>query len=101
MVDAFKPDFVAPVVGYLSSKDNEQTSGCIFEISGGWAAQTRWQRTGGHGFPHNKPYTPEDVVSKWKQITTFDERARHPTTSGESLEQILENFQNVEVKAKL
>lgn len=91
MVDAFKPDFIAPVVGYLSSKgkvaspqiciplvpktyftlDNTETTGSLFEISGGWAAQTRWQRANGHGFPHNKPFTPEDVIAKWKEITTF------------------------------
>lgn len=71
MVDAFKPDFIAPVVGYLSSKENASTTGSIFEISGGWAAQTRWQRSGGHGFPHTKPYTVEDVFAKWGNITNF------------------------------
>lgn len=71
MVDAFKPDFIAPIVGYLTSKDNTETTGSLFEILGGWAAQTRWQRTNGHGFPHNKPFTPEDVIAKWKEITTF------------------------------
>ncbi|KAF5342028.1 hypothetical protein D9611_001552 [Ephemerocybe angulata] len=102
MVDAFKPDFVAPVVGYLTSKDNTETTGAIFEISGGWAAQTRWQRTHGHGFPHTGPFTPEDVVAKWKEITTFDERARHLVSSGESMEQVMENFNNTgNVKAKL
>ncbi|KAF6757262.1 multifunctional beta-oxidation protein [Ephemerocybe angulata] len=94
MVDAFKPDYVAPVVGYLTSKDNTETTGAIFEISGGWAAQTRWQRTHGHGFPHTGPFTPEDVVAKWKEITTFDERARHLVSSGESMEQVIENFNN-------
>ncbi|TEB34648.1 multifunctional beta-oxidation protein [Coprinellus micaceus] len=88
MVDAFKPDFVAPVVGYLTSKDNTETSGCIFEISGGWAAQTRWQRTAGHGFPHDSVYTPEDVVAKWKDITTFDSRSTHPVGSNETMEHI-------------
>jgi len=46
MVDAFKPDFVAPLVGYLASEDCE-TSGELFEVSGGWAAQVRWERSGG------------------------------------------------------
>ncbi|KAJ3544082.1 hypothetical protein NMY22_g2919 [Coprinellus aureogranulatus] len=103
MVDAFKPDYVAPVVGYLSSKDNTQTSGCIFEISGGWAAQTRWQRTAGHGFPHDKVYTPEDVVVKWKDITTFDSRATHPVGSNETMEHVMANFNNRgdNIKAKL
>ena len=83
----FKPDYVAPVVGYLTSKgtpfvqfrhpihqmltDNTETTGSLFEITGGWAAQTRWQRAGGHGFPHTKPYTPEDVVVQWSAITNF------------------------------
>lgn len=46
MVDAFKPDYVAPLVGYLASTSCEST-GELFEVSGGWAAQVRWQRTGG------------------------------------------------------
>jgi multifunctional beta-oxidation protein len=50
---------------------NEETSGKLFEIMGGWAAQTRWQRAGGYGFPANKPLTPEAVIAKWKEITNF------------------------------
>ncbi len=51
--------------------DNETTTGSLFEILGGWAAQTRWQRSGGYGFPTNKPYTIEDVFEKWSKITDF------------------------------
>jgi len=104
MVDAFKPDFIAPVVGYLSSKENSSTTGSLFEISGGWAAQTRWQRSGGHGFPHTKPYTVEDVFAKWGNITNFDDgRATHPTSTQEAIQQLVENFDNKgdQVKAKL
>ncbi|KAH6913043.1 peroxisomal hydratase-dehydrogenase-epimerase [Coprinopsis sp. MPI-PUGE-AT-0042] len=102
MVDAFKPDYVAPVVGFLSSKDNTETTGGLFEVSGGWAAATRWQRTFGHGFPHAGPYSPEDVCAKWKEITTYDERATHPANSGESIQQILDNVNNSGApKAKL
>lgn len=50
---------------------NEDTTGALFEIAGGWAAQTRWQRAGGHGFPVNKQLKPEDVASKWKVISNF------------------------------
>jgi multifunctional beta-oxidation protein len=88
MVDMFKPDFVAPIVGYLTSKGkrfvqpqlrslsdfrlaNEGTSGRLFEVTGGWAAETRWQRSGGHGFPHNQELTPEAVLAKWDKITGF------------------------------
>ncbi|KAF8206509.1 peroxisomal hydratase-dehydrogenase-epimerase [Mycena galopus ATCC 62051] len=88
MMDTMKPDFIAPIVGYLSSADNEETSGCLFEVAGGWAAQIRWQRSGGHSFPSKTPYTPEDVVAKWKSITSFDDRATHPATTSEALEQV-------------
>ncbi|KIY51787.1 NAD(P)-binding protein [Fistulina hepatica ATCC 64428] len=103
MVDAFKPDYVAPVVGYLSSSANQSTSGTLFEVSGGWAAQTRWQRAGGHGFPTKTALEPEHIVAKWGVITNFDDgRATHPTTTAEAMAQFAENFGNAgEPKAKL
>ncbi|KAG8213408.1 peroxisomal hydratase-dehydrogenase-epimerase [Butyriboletus roseoflavus] len=83
MVDAYKPDYIAPVVGYLTSQDNTETTGRVFEISGGWAAETRWQRTGGHGFPTNTTLTPENVLAKWDVFTNFDDgRATCPATVG-------------------
>ncbi|KAK7033073.1 peroxisomal hydratase-dehydrogenase-epimerase [Favolaschia claudopus] len=104
MLNNMKPDFVAPIVGYLTSEDNSETSGSLFEVAGGFAAQTRWQRSGGYSFPSKKPYTPEDVVAKWKSITSFDDgRATHPLTTSEALEQMVANFGNNgdDVKAKL
>ncbi|TDL25503.1 putative multifunctional beta-oxidation protein [Rickenella mellea] len=95
MIDAFKPDYVAPVVGYLTSEANEETTGDLFDICGGSASQTRWQRSGGHGFPVTKPLTPEDIIGKWERITKFDDdRVTYPTTTLEALEQIVENFNN-------
>ncbi|KAJ7333411.1 peroxisomal hydratase-dehydrogenase-epimerase [Mycena albidolilacea] len=103
MVDAFKPDFVAPVVGYLTSADNQRTSGALFEVSGGWVAQTRWERSGGYSFSAKVPYTPEDVVAKWSSITNFsDGRTTHPSTTAEALEWIVANFgSGGDAKAKL
>lgn len=104
MVDAFKPDFIAPVVGYLTSAENEDTTGSLFEILGGWAAQTRWQRAGGYGFSVKKPLTPEDVISKWDIFTNFDDgRATHPASGQEAMQQMIGNFGNEgdDVKAKL
>ncbi|KAH9994795.1 multifunctional beta-oxidation protein [Russula vinacea] len=96
MVDAFKPDFVAPVVGYLVSKDNAETTGSLFEVSGGWAARTRWQQAGGHGFPVNEKLSPEDVIAKWKNITNFDDgRATNPASTQQGMERLVENFTNL------
>ncbi|KAF8340524.1 putative multifunctional beta-oxidation protein [Cantharellus anzutake] len=89
-----QPDYIAPVVGYLISSANEETTGSLFEISGGWAAQTRWQRAFGHSFPNDKTLTPERVLSKWDVITRFDGRATHPTSTQEALMQIMGNFEN-------
>ena len=64
-------EYVAPLVAYLSSDSNEETTGGLFQVAGGWIAQIRWQRAGGHGFPVNHPLTPETIVSKWKLVTDF------------------------------
>lgn len=61
--------YVTAVVNIPS--DNEETTGSLFEIAGGWAAQTRWQRSGGHSFSTKKTLTPEDIASQWKNITVF------------------------------
>jgi len=92
MVEMFKPDYVAPVVGYLISESNEDTTGSLFEVSGGWAAQTRWQRSFGVAFPHKKELTPEMIVEKWAAITGFDDRATYPTSTQEAIQQIIGNF---------
>ncbi|VDB89806.1 unnamed protein product [Peniophora sp. CBMAI 1063] len=94
MVDAFKPDFVAPVVGYLTSEENETTGG-LFEVSGGWAAQVRWQLAGGHGFSIKKALTPEAIKEKWAKITNFDDdRSSNPASTQEGMEPLVANFNN-------
>ena len=93
MVQAFKPDFVAPVVGYLTSQSSSTTQG-LYEVSGGWCAAVRWQRTAGHAFPVNQDVSPEDIRAKWDVITKFDKNATNPSSPAESLESIVSNFGN-------
>lgn len=96
MVEAFKPDYVAPFVAYLGHESCNST-GNVFEVGGGWVAQVRWQRSGGVGFPTSKPLLPEDIRSKWDAITNFDDgRATHPRTTQEALQQFFENFANAQ-----
>lgn len=90
MVQAFKPDYVAPLVGYLTSEANEDTTLGLFEVSGGWVAGVRWQRSYGHAF--NGKVTPERLMSKWDRVVKFDENATYPNSTAESLEQIIANF---------
>ncbi|CEJ00812.1 Putative Hydroxysteroid dehydrogenase [Rhizopus microsporus] len=95
MVEAFKPEYVAPLVAYLGHSSNEET-GNIFEVGSGWIAQVRWQRSGGVGFPANRPLTPEQVAQEWPRICNFDDgRATNPNSTQESFQGFMENFSNV------
>lgn len=95
LVQAFKPEYIAPVVVALcSEKVLKQPTGGLYEVGSGWVGATRWQRTGGHGFPTNTPLTPEEVLKHWKDVITFDSRADHPVKSSDSVEKIIANASN-------
>ncbi|KAI9352996.1 hypothetical protein DFJ73DRAFT_658898 [Zopfochytrium polystomum] len=94
MVEALKPDYIAPLVGFLSHESTKVT-GNIFEVGSGWIAQVRWQRTGGVGFPVNKPLLPEAIKARWADITNFDDgRAITVNSGAESLSAIQANLEN-------
>jgi multifunctional beta-oxidation protein len=98
MVEALKPDYVAPLIAYLGHSSNQET-GSIFEVGSGWVAKVRWQRTGGVGFPTNRELTPEAIAQAWSRITNFDDgRATHPVTTQDSFELFASNFNNIESK---
>lgn len=93
MVDAFKPDYVAPAVGFLASEANTEITKQLFEVSGGWVAAVRWQRSGGHAFSHSKICKAEDVQKKWSRIADWDpERASWPATNQEAIQDIMSNI---------
>ena len=96
MVQAFKPEQVAPlVVALCSDKVPKPTTGGLFEVGSGWHARTRWQRSGGHGFPLDVKLTPEALVKIWPNIVNFDDgRADHPEDSQDGLKSIMNNMQN-------
>ncbi|KAI9795092.1 MAG: bifunctional hydroxyacyl-CoA dehydrogenase/enoyl-CoA hydratase fox2 [Peltula sp. TS41687] len=96
MVQAFKPDYVAPFVALLcSDRVPDPATGGLFEVGSGWAARTRWQRSGGHGFPIDVKLTPEAVLKVWEKIGNFDDgRADHPEDPQDGLKSIMNNMQN-------
>ena len=47
MVELFSPNYVAPVVGFLTSEDCPET-GATVEAAAGWVGRYRWQRTFGY-----------------------------------------------------
>ncbi|KAF2469696.1 NAD(P)-binding protein [Lindgomyces ingoldianus] len=95
MVQALKPDYVAPLVVLLCSDKAPTPTGGLYECGMGWFAATRWQRTGGHGFPVDVKLTPEAVLEKWEKINDFDDgRADHPHDNASGLKSIMANMQN-------
>ncbi|KAI8901668.1 hypothetical protein BC833DRAFT_617445 [Globomyces pollinis-pini] len=99
MVEALKPEYVAPLIAYLCH-ESSTVSGSIFECGSGWISKVRWQRTGGVGFPVNKPLYPEHIAARWADITNFDDgRATYPTSTQESFAAVQANFENVEESA--
>ncbi|KAJ3209663.1 hypothetical protein HDU82_000348, partial [Entophlyctis luteolus] len=85
MVEALKPDYIAPPVAFLCHESNTEHTGGVYEVGSGWVAKVRHQRSGGFGFPVNVTLTPEMVASKWSAITDFDDgRATYPSSSAES-----------------
>jgi multifunctional beta-oxidation protein len=96
MVQAFKPDYIAPLVVLLSSdKVPNPPTGGLFEVGSGWVASTRWQRSGGAAFPVDKKLEPEEILKNWAKIVDFDDgRADHPADSQDGLKSIMANMQN-------
>lgn len=79
MVQALKPEYVAPLVGALCSEKPPAT-GQVFEAGGGWFAMTRWQRARGHDFDFAQGIpSVEAVADKFSKICDFDNgEADHP-----------------------
>jgi multifunctional beta-oxidation protein len=98
MVQAFKPDYVVPVVLIMASdKMPGEPTGRLFESGSGWAGETRWQRSGGAQFPVDVDLTPEAVKAVWdEKIANFDDgRADHPDDPNAGTEKIMANMSNV------
>ncbi|EXJ71193.1 uncharacterized protein A1O5_06187 [Cladophialophora psammophila CBS 110553] len=90
LVNARKPEFVAPLVLALcSDKVPERPTGGLYEVGCGWQGSTRWQRSGGHTFDVDK-FTPELIRDQWGRITNFDDgRADNPETPDDGRKNII------------
>lgn len=81
MLDALKPEFVAPLVGVLTARDavggSNPISGRIFEVGAGFVAEVRWERSLGAIFRTDDSFTPSAVKAKFAKICDFT-NAEHP-----------------------
>lgn len=96
IVEALKPDYVAPFVAYLCHESCEE-NGSMFEVGAGYIAKQRWNRSEGHLFDV-KDLTPEAVANKWEKICDFEKGSTYPTSNGEMMEIIMTNLENQKAK---
>jgi len=89
MIAMFKPDYIAPLVAYLSHESFKQSGG-VYEVGSGWMAQVRWERSAGMGLDLAN-LTIEEVHKAWPAITDFSRGVTYPTNSVESFQQMNEN----------
>ncbi|KAL8433014.1 hypothetical protein ACSSS7_004213 [Eimeria intestinalis] len=82
LLEALKPERVAPLVLYLSSKDCDET-GQVYEVGAGWVAAVRWQRSPGKLFPPS--FTLEDVARDWQHVGNYAADVSYPTSLQDSL----------------
>ncbi|XP_027621699.1 peroxisomal multifunctional enzyme type 2 isoform X2 [Tupaia chinensis] len=95
LVEALKPDYVAPLVLWLCHESCEENGG-LFEVGAGWIGKLRWERTlGAIVRKKNQPMTPEAVQAHWKEICNFD-NAHKVQTVQESTASIVEVLSKVD-----
>ncbi|NXD46161.1 DHB4 enzyme, partial [Copsychus sechellarum] len=84
LVDAFKPEYVAPLVVWLCHESCAE-NGSLFEVGAGWIGKLRWERSlGAIVRGKNQPMTPEAVRDKWEKVCDFDNASKPRTIQGES-----------------
>jgi len=90
LVEALKPEYVAPLVAFLAH-DSCEESGSLFEVGAGYIAKLRWERTQGKIF---KPadLTPENIKASWTKITDFTD-ATHPSTNQDIMTYVMSNLE--------
>jgi len=77
LVNAWKADYVAPMIGLLTHEKCPAT-GRVFEAGGGFFAEVKWRRAAGWYANIDKPFGPEDLLAQWNEITQFGDGATWP-----------------------
>lgn len=83
LIEALKPEYVVPLVGYLCHEGTE-TNGAAFEVGAGWVGRLRWQRTQGNFWDISNNFTPESVRDGWDTVSDWSSPS-YPTTLQDSV----------------
>ncbi|NXP85428.1 DHB4 enzyme, partial [Passerina amoena] len=100
LVDAFKPEYVAPLVVWLCHESCAE-NGSLFEVGAGWIGKLRWERSlGAIVRGKNQPMTPEAVRDKWEKVCDFD-NASKPRTIQESISVLSDALSQIESQGNI
>lgn len=91
LIKKLKPEYISPLVLWLSSEANQDNTGGIYEVGAGYMAQLRWERSRGVTFPLVDGITVDDVARQWKQVTDFND-ASHPASAQEAMMDMFANL---------
>ena len=88
---AINPDFIAPLIAFLSHASCEET-GSMFEASAGSFKKVRFERSRGLNLdPRQEAITVDQIAESWSQIVDFSE-SEYPKSMGESLKIMYERL---------
>jgi len=88
LIEALKPEFVAPFVTYLAHESSKENGG-LFEVGAGYIGKLRWERSQGHFFETSVEITPEAVRDQWSLVTDWTHGSTHPATMRDSSTSIM------------
>jgi len=90
LVEALKPEYVAPLVAYLVH-DTCPESGSLFEVGAGYICKNRWQSSEGVLFSPAE-ISPESIAKSWNKIVDFT-HGTFPTGNQEMMEKVMKNIE--------
>ena len=83
ILDKLKPEFVTPLVAYLSSEDCEETGG-IYSVGGGHFARIALMEGPGYQQAVTEPITVEDIKGNFEKVNTLEGAKYHANLSEEN-----------------
>jgi len=69
VIDVWKPEYVAPLIGVLCSEAAEVPTGRVFEGGSGFFAEWQWRRAEGVFMDCAKGFTADDLLKSWGKVT--------------------------------
>jgi NAD(P)-dependent dehydrogenase (short-subunit alcohol dehydrogenase family) len=90
LLEALKPEFVAPAVALLCHEQCPTTGG-VYELGAGWISRLRWERSKGLYLPPGEN-TLENVAARWESdLCAFEggEGVTHPTSNQDAFAAIM------------